>query len=103
MPSPELGGGHAAARVHHASRRRSGGVAARRARAAAERVRRIGVLLQFPESDRAGQARAAAMVQHLGALGWHDGNNLRIDWRWAVPILRSLSATRRNSYRFVPT
>ena len=44
MPSPELGGGHAAARVHHASRRCGGGVAACGARAAAERMRRIGVL-----------------------------------------------------------
>ena len=32
MPSPELGGGHATARVHQASRRCGGGVAARRAR-----------------------------------------------------------------------
>lgn len=30
-----------------------------------------------------GQARANALVQGLGALNWHEGSNLRIDWRWA--------------------
>src|SRR5262245_17117157 len=29
------------------------------------------------------KARAAALVQGLGALNWHEGRNLRIDWRWA--------------------
>jgi putative ABC transport system substrate-binding protein len=30
-----------------------------------------------------GQGRAAALVQGLGEFKWHDGGNLRIDWRWA--------------------
>ena len=46
-----------------------------------ERLRRIGVLIGV--SGPAGQARAAALVQGLGALNWHEGRNLRIDWRWA--------------------
>jgi hypothetical protein len=28
-------------------------------------------------------ARATALVQGLNALNWHEGSNLRIDWRWA--------------------
>ena len=46
-----------AARVHHAARRRGGGVAARGARAAAERVRRIGVLMSARADDPEAQAR----------------------------------------------
>ncbi|HZK91519.1 MAG TPA: ABC transporter substrate-binding protein [Stellaceae bacterium] len=34
-------------------------------------------------SDVSWQARAAAFVQELGALNWHAGGNLHIDWRWA--------------------
>ena len=46
-----------------------------------ERMRRLGVLIGVSGPD--GQARAAALVQGLGALNWHEGRNLRIDWRWA--------------------
>ena len=45
-------------------------------------MRRLGVLMGGP-NDPLGQMRAAALVQGLGALDWHDGGNLRIDWRWA--------------------
>jgi putative ABC transport system substrate-binding protein len=34
-------------------------------------------------NDPLGQGRAAALVQGLGEFNWHDGGNLRIDWRWA--------------------
>jgi len=45
-------------------------------------MRRLGVLMGGSD-DPLGQARAAALVQGLGALNWRDGGNLRIDWRWA--------------------
>src|SRR5665213_498716 len=48
-----------------------------------DRMRRLGVVMAILASDPEGQARAAALVQGLGALGWKDGGNLRIDWRWA--------------------
>src|SRR6516164_810106 len=44
-------------------------------------LRRLGVLIGVSGPD--GQARAAALVQGLDALNWHEGRNLRIDWRWA--------------------
>ena len=47
-----------------------------------ERVRRIAVLMNNAEDDPEGQARAAAFRQGLQALGWIEGQNLRIDWRW---------------------
>jgi putative tryptophan/tyrosine transport system substrate-binding protein len=54
----------------------------------ADRMRRIGVLMSSPNNSD-GQAIAAAFVQGLGVLNWHEGGNLRIDWRWAgaVPAL----------------
>jgi putative tryptophan/tyrosine transport system substrate-binding protein len=48
-----------------------------------QRARRVGVLSVFAEHDPVGQVRAAALVQGLDALTWHEGSNLRIDWRWA--------------------
>jgi putative tryptophan/tyrosine transport system substrate-binding protein len=44
---------------------------------------RLGVLMGLLASDPSGQAHAAAFVEGLGALGWHESGNLRIDWRWA--------------------
>ena len=46
-------------------------------------MRRLGVLMGQLASDLPGQARIAAFVQGLGALGWKEGGNLRVDWRWA--------------------
>ena len=59
-------------------------MAARRARAAAERVRRIGVLLPAAADDAEFQARFAAFHQGLQQLGWTIGRNVRIDTRWAT-------------------
>ena len=47
-----------------------------------DRVQRIGVLSVFGESDPEGQDRLAAFRGGLQALGWTDGRNLRIDYRW---------------------
>jgi len=44
--------------------------------------RRLGVLMPTLAKDPQGQALAAALVQGLGALGWKEGTDLRIDWRW---------------------
>jgi putative ABC transport system substrate-binding protein len=37
----------------------------------------------FPEGDASGQAYVLAMRQRLESLGWVEGRNLRIDYRWA--------------------
>jgi putative ABC transport system substrate-binding protein len=49
----------------------------------AERVRSIGVLMSIAP-DREGQARLAAFLQALQALGWTDGLNVRIETRWGA-------------------
>jgi putative tryptophan/tyrosine transport system substrate-binding protein len=46
-------------------------------------MRRLGVLMTYLENDPVGKTRAAALVQGLGALNWHEGDNLQIGWRWA--------------------
>jgi putative ABC transport system substrate-binding protein len=51
---------------------------------AQERMRRIGVLMNLAEDDAEGQARVAAFLQGLQQLGWTDGRNVRIDYRWAA-------------------
>ena len=48
-----------------------------------ERVRRIGVLMNLASDDPEAQARIAAFRQELQQLGWTDGRDLRIDYRWA--------------------
>jgi len=49
-----------------------------------ERMRRIGVLMNFAADDPAGQARVLAFAQALAQLGWIDGRNARIDIRWGA-------------------
>jgi putative ABC transport system substrate-binding protein len=46
-------------------------------------VRRIAVLMTNAEDDPEGWTRAAAFRQGLRELGWTEGQNLRIDWRWS--------------------
>jgi putative ABC transport system substrate-binding protein len=49
-----------------------------------DRVRRIGVMIANAESDPEGQDRVAAFRRGLQDLGWAEGRNLRIDYRWAA-------------------
>jgi ABC-type uncharacterized transport system substrate-binding protein len=44
-------------------------------------MRRIGILMVIPESDRESKARIAAFQTGLQRLGWVEGNNVRIDVR----------------------
>ena len=47
-----------------------------------DRMRRIGVLMGFPESDLQAQSFIAAFRDGLQKLGWTDGRNVRIETRW---------------------
>jgi putative tryptophan/tyrosine transport system substrate-binding protein len=46
-------------------------------------VRRIGVLIGFAESDPAVQSWLAALRSALAKLGWTEGSNLQVEFRWA--------------------
>jgi putative ABC transport system substrate-binding protein len=49
-----------------------------------DRMRRIGVLMNLAADDPEGQARLTAFAQGLQQLGWTDGRNVRIDYRWGA-------------------
>src|SRR5215831_875980 len=55
-----------------------------------ERIRRIGVLMAFAESDHEAQSWVAAFRQELGQLGWTEGRNIEIDTRWATADVESM-------------
>jgi putative tryptophan/tyrosine transport system substrate-binding protein len=49
-----------------------------------ERARRIGVLMNLSENDPEAQGLVAAFREGLAQLGWIDGRNVRIDYRWSA-------------------
>jgi len=50
-----------------------------------ERMRRIGVLMGYAESDSEAQTNIAAFRDGLQKLGWVEDRNIRFDTRWATP------------------
>jgi len=49
-----------------------------------ERIRRIGFLTWFAESDAEALTRVKVFQEMLQQLGWTDGSNIRIDYRFAA-------------------
>src|ERR1700674_768921 len=52
------------------------------ARAQAERVRRIGVLMALDANDPQGQSEVRALRQGFQELGWIEGRNLQLEYSW---------------------
>jgi putative ABC transport system substrate-binding protein len=52
-----------------------------------DQVPAIGMLIGYAEDDPETQARLAAFRDRLGQLGWIEGRNLRIDYRFAPAYL----------------
>jgi putative tryptophan/tyrosine transport system substrate-binding protein len=55
----------------------------------AERMRRVGVLMPFAEDDPEATASISALRRGLLELGWREGNNLKIEYRF-VPEASAL-------------
>ena len=53
---------------------------------AQDRVRRIGVLVPFAESDPESQHQIAAFREELQKLGWTEGRNIRLYTRWGREV-----------------
>src|ERR1700757_987189 len=47
-------------------------------------IRRVGMLINLSETDLEAQRLVTAFREGLTQLGWVDGRNLRIDYRWAA-------------------
>jgi putative tryptophan/tyrosine transport system substrate-binding protein len=54
-----------------------------RAQQSNNQMRRIGVLMGWPESNHKAQSWVAALREELRKLGWTEGRNIQIDTRWA--------------------
>jgi putative tryptophan/tyrosine transport system substrate-binding protein len=70
-----------------------------------DRMRRIGVLSTLDANDPEATARLAAFLQGLQQLGWTDGRNVRIDYRWGIgdaerirKFAVELASSRRTSF-----
>jgi putative ABC transport system substrate-binding protein len=48
-----------------------------------DRIPHLGVLAGYSASNPLGQMLATVLGHGLAASGWRDGENLRVDWRWA--------------------
>jgi len=58
------------------------------------RVPKVGVLMSVAEGDADSQKRIAAFRQGLIDLGWKDGQNIKIEYRWAsgkIELIRQYS------------
>jgi putative ABC transport system substrate-binding protein len=68
-----------------------------------DRMRRIGVLIAiYSQTDREGQARVAAFLDTFQKLGWTDGRNVRIEYRWGAGDTDRTKASAAELVRSVP-
>jgi putative ABC transport system substrate-binding protein len=49
-------------------------------------LRRIGMLMNLAEGDAEAKRRIAAFLKTLGELGWSEGKNIHVDYRWGVDV-----------------
>src|SRR3954451_21911700 len=63
-----------------------------------DHMRRIGLLTNVALDDQDNNARIAGFQQRLQQLGWTDGHNVRIDYRFAG---RNLENCRKNAAELV--
>jgi putative tryptophan/tyrosine transport system substrate-binding protein len=47
-----------------------------------DKMRRIGIIVGYAEGDREGKVDVAGFQEELQNLGWTEGRNIRIDYRW---------------------
>jgi putative tryptophan/tyrosine transport system substrate-binding protein len=67
-----------------------------------DRVRRIGVLNSLAETDLDAQAWDAAFRKRLDELGWIDGRNIHIDYRWGPGSVERLQLLAKELVRLNP-
>src|SRR5215208_5651861 len=71
-------------------------------RAQPSRKRVVAVLMPYPENDAEVRARLAATRDELRKLGWSEGENLRVEERWAGDNLARIEADAAELIRLEP-
>jgi putative ABC transport system substrate-binding protein len=80
-----------------------GGAAMLPVAARAQQLRRIGVLTAaYAQTDREGQARIAAFLDTFQRLGWTDGRDVRIEYRWGAGDAELIRAFAEESVHLAP-
>ena len=67
-----------------------------------DRLRRIGVLTGFSDDDPEAQRRITAFLGGLHDLGWTEGRNIRIDYRWGAGDANRIHAYATELVRLGP-
>jgi putative tryptophan/tyrosine transport system substrate-binding protein len=67
-----------------------------------DRMRRIGVLSGVAESDVEAQIWDATFRKRLGELGWIDGRNIHIDYRWGAGSVDRMQLFAKELVRLEP-
>jgi ABC-type uncharacterized transport system substrate-binding protein len=67
-----------------------------------DRVRRIGVLNGLAETDAEAQTYDAAFRKRLDELGWIDGRNIHIDYRWGTGSAERMRLFAKELVQFNP-
>jgi putative tryptophan/tyrosine transport system substrate-binding protein len=67
-----------------------------------ERVRHIGVLMAYEESDPEAQTWMAAFRDGLRKLGWMEGRNILIDYRWIASNLDAIEQSAKEVVALQP-
>jgi len=68
-----------------------------------DRVRQIGVLSPFSEKDPETKAKLAALKERLERLGWTDGRNVRIEYRFSDGNIDRTRRGRGAGSTYLPT
>jgi putative ABC transport system substrate-binding protein len=68
----------------------------------ADRMRRIGVLMGYAETDPAAQAQVAALRQGLQKLGWEEGRNIHVDVRFPGGDVSAVRTSLMELMRLTP-
>ena len=67
-----------------------------------DRLRRIGVLSSQAETDLEGKSWDATFRKRLDELGWVDGRNVHIDYRWGAGSVERLQLFAKELIRLNP-
>ena len=67
-----------------------------------EQIRRIGVLSSLAETDLEAQTWDAAFRKQLDELGWADGRNLHIEYRWGAGSVERMQLFAKELIRVNP-